>query len=229
MSSAGMLVGDSRHWQSALLCVLCLAVPIQARAQAPQPQPQPYPYPPPYQPYPYPPPPYGYSQPYPPPPPPPPAAPPAPQPPAVVYDWDPDVPAPQGYTMVDTMNGRVLMSGVTLFATGWIISVLAAGMGASGEDDEPNDAADGVTADDWTPLYIPVAGPFIALDTLDPSPAGAGLLLADVVLQLGGAIGIVVGIVDRKYKLIRTAYGSSVSVAPLASTQFRGFVAAGRF
>jgi len=223
MCFAGMLAWDCRRRLRALLCALCIGAPVEAAAQAPQP----YPYPPPYQPYPYPPPAYGYPPPYPGPPPPAPV-PAAPQPPSVVYDWDPDVPVPQGYTMVDTVNGRVLVTGITLFLTGWLVSVLAAGVGSSGEKEEANDAADGVTASDWTPLYAPAVGPFIALGTLDPSPAGTGLLLADGVLQVGGAFGIVAGIIDRRYKLVRTQYGS-VSLVPVARAEFRGLLAAGRF
>ena len=215
-----MLAWDRLRVRGALLCGLFLSLPVEALAQAPQPYPYP---PPPYQPYPYPPPPYGYPPPYPGPPP----APTAPQPPAVVYDWDPDVPMPPGYTMVDTVNSRMLVTGITLFATGWLVSVLAAGIGSSGEQDEDNDAADGVTAGDWTPLYIPVAGPFVAIGTLDPSPSGTGLLIADALLQVGGVFGIVGGIIDRKYKLVRNAYG--LSVTPAVASHFRGVVATGRF
>jgi hypothetical protein len=138
------------------------------------------------------------------------------------------VPVPAGYTMVDTVNSRLLVSGITLLATGWLLSLLAAGIGSSGEAEEADDAADGVTAGDWMPLYLPAVGPFIAIGTLDPSPAGTGLLLADGVLQVGGAIGIVASIVDRNYKLVRHGYGG-LSVKPAASLQFRGLVATGRF
>jgi hypothetical protein len=223
MRVAGMLAsGRLRGLRVALLCASCASLPIEARAQPP---PQPYPYPAtPYQPYPYAPAPYGYPPPYAMPPP----VPAQPQPPAVVYDWDPDVPVPPGYTMVDTVNNRLLVPGVTLFATGWVLSVLIAGIGSSAEKEDTNDAADGVTAGDWTPLYIPAVGPFFTIGTLDPSPAGTGLLLADGVLQVGGAIGIIFGFIDRKYKLLRTTYGS-LSVSPIAAPHFRGLLAGGRF
>jgi hypothetical protein len=219
-----MLVSGCHRWlRIVLFCAACASTSIEARAQAPQP----YPYPPaPYPPYPYAPAPYGYPPPYAPPPPAP--VPAQPQPPTVVYDWDPDVPVPQGYTMVDTVNSRLLVPGITLFATGWVLSVLIAGVGSSAEKEDADDAADGVTAGDWMPLYAPVVGPFIAIGTLDPSPAGTGVLLADGVLQVGGVIGIVGGIISRKYKLLRTGYGA-LTVSPVAGSNLRGLHARMRF
>jgi hypothetical protein len=194
-----------------------------------QPYPYPYPYPPPaypaYPPAPYPPPayppPYGYPA-Y---PPPPPAPPPQPRPPNVIYDWDPDVPAPKGYTIVDTMNGRVFGIGIAMLATGWFMSALAAGVGTADESDQAEDETD---PRDWKVLYVPVLGPFFAIGTLDPSPSGMGLLLADGIVQVGGAAGIVVGLIDRNYKLVRQDAGR-LSLTPLAGASFRGIGLKARF
>jgi hypothetical protein len=131
--------------------------------------------------------------------------------------------------MVDGINSRWLVTGITLLGTAWLISLLAGGIGSSGEEEEEDDAADGVTARDWTALYIPVLGPFIAVGTLDPGPSGMGLLLADGVLQVGGAAGIVAGIVDRQYKLVRHGVMGGLSVKPIVLPSFHGVAAAGRF
>ncbi len=194
--------------------VVLAAASAAGQAPAPQPQapavqPQPPPqYPPQYVPYyPYPPP-YGYPPPYAAPPP----AAPRPERPVVIPDWDPDVPVPKGYQMIDGVNGRLIGAGIGLLSAGWLTSALVGGLAQ---------ADGGSSADDWTPLYFPVAGPFAAIATLDPKPAGLGLLLADGILQVGGALGIVVGILDTRYKLVRVS-DSSVRFTPIIGQGFQG-------
>src|SRR5678816_4400222 len=36
------------------------------------------------------------------------------EPPTAIYDWDPDVPAPAGYKLVDRANGKLLGIGIGL-------------------------------------------------------------------------------------------------------------------
>jgi hypothetical protein len=202
----------------------------ESSAQAPPPYPYPYPYPQPTYVYPYPPP-----QMYPPPtvivaqPAPP------PQPPSVIHDWDPEAAVPQGYRMVDTINGRLLGTGIGLLASGWLISVLVGSVGAAAAEedrvrinDPENEDFDDTDPDDWTPLYVPVVGPFLAMGTLDPKPSGTGLLIVDGVVQTGGALCIVLGIVDRKYKLVRNDI-AGVEVTPVSGPKLSGLSASGRF
>jgi hypothetical protein len=157
-----------------------------------------------------------------------PVAPPPPEPPSVIYDWDPEAPVPKGYRMVDSVNGRTLGVGIALLGTGWFISIIAGGVGAAAEEDEAVDDADGVTSDDWAVLYVPIVGPLVAIDTLDAKTSGVGALIADTVLQLGGAVGIVAGIIDRKYRLVRNDYGA-LTLTPVAWPGGRGIAAGGRF
>jgi hypothetical protein len=127
--------------------------------------------------------------------------------------------------MVDTADGRTLGIGIGLLATGWFLSIIVGAVGAAAEDD---DDGDGVTTQDWEILYFPVIGPFVAIGTLDAKTSGVGALLADGILQAGGAAGIVVGIINRKYKLVRYAYGG-LTLSPVAGQGLRGITAAGRF
>jgi hypothetical protein len=60
---------------------------------------------------------------------------------------------------------------------------------------------------------VPIAGPFITMVTVDASASGAGMLVADGLAQIGGVIGIVVGAVDRRYKIVRHA-GVELELAP---------------
>ena len=158
-----------------------------------------------------------------------PAAPARPQPPPVIYDWDPDVPPPAGYKVVDRPNGRMIGTGIALFVTGYLMSALVAAVASSAESDEIDPLEDGVTADDWAPLYIPVAGPFIALETLDPNPAGVGMLVLDGILQVGGVAGIVLGVVDRRHKAVWTHQVGRFEIQPEAGLQFRGIRARAHF
>jgi hypothetical protein len=130
--------------------------------------------------------------------------------------------------VVDSANGRLIGVGIGLLAMGWVPSALIAAVGASAEDV----AADGgVSADDWTPMYFPIVGPFIAMRTLDPKTSGLGLLLADGILQVGGALGVVWGIIDRRYKAVPQAQvqTGSVKVVPMAGPGLHGLSAVGRF
>ena len=197
-----------------------------AGAQPPPPPPQGYPpYPYPY----YPPPPY--PQPYAPAPPPPPAPPPKPSgPPAVVYGWDPDAPAPEGYRLASDPNGTMIGVGIALLTVGWTTSTVAAAVGGSLESEGSVAERDGIDPEDWAPLYIPVGGPIAAIVTLRPGPSGIGLLLADTIVQLGGLVGIVAGALDVQHKVVRTQIGGAeMELTPMLGPNESGLSLRGRF
>jgi hypothetical protein len=155
----------------------------------------PYPYPPqPYpQPYAYPKPHYG-----------PPALPPEPSgPPNVVRGWDNDVPPPAGYFLDSDPNGSMIGVGVGFLTGGYVTAAIVGAVGSRG---------DGADPEDWIPLYIPIGGPFAAMFTLDTGPGSSGVLIANGIVQLGGLIGIIVGAVDREYKVVRSV--TSVELTP---------------
>lgn len=191
--------------------VMLVAVTRSAAGQTPSPGPLPPPPPPVYGPYPPPP-----AQPAQPPPPqvwqvPAPAQPPRVvitpavpiEPPAVIYDWDPDVPPPTGYLLRERPNGKLIGVGVAMLTSGWATSALAAAVGGAAERDDDDPLDDAIVPDDWVPLYVPVGGPFVAMRTLDPGPSGVGLLLLSGVWQSAGVLGIVLGIADTRYKIVR--------------------------
>jgi hypothetical protein len=189
--------------------------------------PQPYYPPPPYGPPQYGPPQYGPPQ-YGPPPPYPAYRPKEEGPPQVVYGWDPDRPAPDGYRMVSTPNGRLIGVGIALFSSGYVTAIVSAAVAGKVEEDEALDDADGVLPEDWNMLYIPVAGPFITIRTVDASPSGTGLLIADGILQTGGVLSFIIGLVDRDYKVVRDDR-SDVGVVPSAPGASAGLSAVGSF
>jgi hypothetical protein len=149
----------------------------------------------------------------------------------VIYGWDPDVPVPEGYELDSDLNGGLLASGIALLGSSWTISVLVAvaatGVISNEDEDEPADA-DRVTAADWSPLYIPVAGPFVSIHTLRARGAGLGMLLADGLVQIAGVAGIIGGVLDREYKLIPSQM-AELGLAPVLGGSMQGLCLTGRF
>ncbi|XXT23451.1 hypothetical protein WME94_18105 [Sorangium sp. So ce429] len=135
--------------------------------------------------------------------------------PAVIPFWDPDRPPPEGYYVTSRSNGGLIGGGVAIMTSFWLASLIAGVIAAKDEEDRGIDG-DGVEASDWTPLYIPIAGPFVAIHAVDASAGGAAVLMVDGVLQTLGAGMVVWGLLDRKYRAVRATAGSSgVEVLPL--------------
>ncbi|MBW2453105.1 MAG: hypothetical protein JRI68_01265 [Deltaproteobacteria bacterium] len=161
---------------------------------------------------------------------PPPAPPRAPSPPRVVYHWDPDVPPPDGYELDSNINTGLLGAGIGLLSAGWLISVMVAAIGAKAEEEEEGDREelDSISPDDWAPLYIPIAGPFIAFSTLEPGVNGTGVLIADGLLQIAGTLGIVFSFLDTEYKIVRRNK-AQIDVTPAVGVGYQGLQLTGSF
>jgi len=152
----------------------------------------------------------------------------------VMYDWDPDVPVPQGYAMDSDPNWGLVGGGIGLLAAGWTMSVLVAAVAMSVEENEadeltPTERDDGIAPSDWSPLYIPVAGPFVAIGTLEASGSGLGLLVADGILQAAGLLGILLGALDPDYKVVRVSSQVELDVGPAVGRDFQGLRLKGSF
>jgi hypothetical protein len=203
---------------AAALAAFTVAAPL-AYAQAYPPYP---PYPPPYGPYP---PPAYYA--------PPPPAPAQPSGPAMIAPWDPDQPPPAGYYLSSKVNGGLIGGGVAILTSFWTVSVIGAAIAAKDEEEAGIDG-DGVESDDWTPLYFPIVGPFITVNSVDAGSDGAAVLVIDGVLQTLGAFMIGWGIADRNYRVIRSPMGTprsrvplqigsqEIEVSPIVGRSFRG-------
>jgi len=214
------------------------ALPGLAAAEQPAPPPQPYPAPPPYYaphaPQPYPPPYYApppYSPYYAPPPPPSPYYPQQPQAqvptgPSIIEDWKPGDPIPKGYRPESRVNMETIKaSGAGLFML-WMLTTIVGMIGSEFEDEGAVDG-DGIEPSDYTPLYVPVIGPFIAISTLKAEKGGLGLLLLTGGGQTLGALGLVLGIVDRDHYLVRQTTG--VRVTPAVGQGYGGLQLTGHF
>lgn len=131
---------------------------------------------------------------------------------------------PDGYMKVDKTRTGLIIAGAITFG----VSYLAAAAAAVAQDDEEQSACGGHTShhggegytcilrdnDDYTPLYIPLAGPFIAMGTMEnQNGAVRSLLLIDGVAQVGGAAMFIAGLVAKKTILVRTKH-ATLGVAP---------------
>jgi hypothetical protein len=146
----------------------------------------------------------------------------------VVYNWDPDVPVPAGYELIQRPNGKLIGSGIGMLSSGWVTAMLIGVIAAEVEGDDPGE--DGVTSADWTPMYIPVAGPFVTIGTADVRPSVMGLLFLTGIVQTAGVLGIVLGATVRENRLVRSeTVSAGVEVAPVVSAGFQGLSATGHF
>jgi len=152
-----------------------------------------------------------------------------PEKPREISPWDPDEPPPEGYNLRSSVRSGAIGGGVTLLLLGWIPAIIGGAIAAKDEKQRGIDG-DGVEEGDWTPMYVPVVGPFITMSSVDASGGGAAVLVVDGVLQTAGAALIVYGILDRKYKVVRAQVaGHPVEVAPGVSFDRPGISVRGAF
>jgi hypothetical protein len=107
-------------------------------------------------------------------------------------------PIPPGYHAETRMRKGTVIAGTALFGAGYLIAVGFGVMGAK-------------NCCGFMPMFIPVAGPFITLGTLDYSEQGVGgigamvlapMFVIDGLLQTAGAITFAVGMARPKPVLV---------------------------
>jgi hypothetical protein len=162
----------------------------------------------------------------------------APQPdgPYVIEDWEEGDPIPDGYQPESRIRKGLVIGGAVTLGASWLVTVVitAAGQSIQAADDELVEAAggdadaDGRTADDWSVLYIPVAGPFVGVATLDASGGGLAVLLIDGVVQTGGLAMLIAGLAAQETRLVRIG-DAEVRVAPVANAGEASLGLVGRF
>jgi hypothetical protein len=124
-------------------------------------------------------------------------------------------PVPPGYHVDTHMRKGLVIGGAVTFGTVYLLTALSAAVVQS--------AADGIgeDADEATPLYIPVAGPFIAMGTLDAEGGGIFALALLGVAQAAGMGMFITGLAAQKTELVRNDIGAldkpQVRLAPVAS------------
>jgi hypothetical protein len=144
--------------------------------------------------------------------------------------WSPGEPAPPGYRVETRPDVKTIRSGVGLLVGFWIVSVITGA--ALNEAEQPKEEdGDDVEPGDWSVLYWPVAGPFLAMRHTSTEDAGWGLLLLDGVLQSVGVIAIGIGLASREQKLVRDSASAALElrVAPTLHRTGAGVGLLGRF
>lgn len=133
-----------------------------------------------------------------------------------VLDYEDGEPIPAGYHLRTKVRKGLIGGGAGLLGGLWFASLLTGAVG---------DTATAYGDGGWAALYIPVAGPFVAISTLHSDSAGTALLLLDGVGQLGGAAMIVLGAVLPQKQLVRDDVAkSTVTVTPFLSPTGAGLV-----
>jgi hypothetical protein len=118
--------------------------------------------------------------------------------------------APTGYHLDSRPQKGLIIAGSVSFGVAYLSSLLA----ASGLQQDSSRAKDGGGAE-TLPLFIPVIGPFIGLATLDPDPVGSGWLVLDGLVQTGGVIMFVTGLVSPTKKFVRDDLAVRWTVSPV--------------
>jgi hypothetical protein len=119
------------------------------------------------------------------------------------YDDNPRGPVPFGYHL-ETHKGRgLIVAGIVLFGSGWLLSLLGAGTAALNETGQAGTRGN-------VPVAVPLAGPFIALgtskDARQTSAIGA-LFLFDGLSQAGGVAMFIGGMVKEEKLYVRNDVG----------------------
>ncbi|MCC6556369.1 MAG: hypothetical protein IT372_25700 [Polyangiaceae bacterium] len=127
-------------------------------------------------------------------------------------------PTPPGYRVVNRPHTPVAIAGGALFLLAYLPSVYVAALaGAAGD------------GDDFSPLYIPVAGPFITIETANAETGGAFWLMLDGAAQAGGIVTGIVGLVMPDDKMLYRNGGVRVRLTPVASPGLSGVGVRGTF
>jgi len=130
---------------------------------------------------------------------------------------------PEGYTPDTRPRTGLIIGGAITFLVPYLSSVAIA-YGA--QRDARHGDMSRHEAEELSPLYVPIAGPFIAIGTADrDSAAEIAPFVASGLVQAAGAGMLLAGIFSRKQVLVR----KQASVTPLVSAGTLGLSASGSF
>lgn len=143
-----------------------------------------------------------------------------------VLEWDGGE-VPLGYEPGTRVRKGLIIGGAVTFGVSWLA---AAGYGVHLANERDAGAwrrDDGETPDEAV-LFIPVAGPFIALGTLEPGRGPAAALIADGIAQVGGLAMLAAGIFAKETVLVKSD-AAEVQLAPTVGPTGSGVALLGSF
>ncbi len=113
----------------------------------------------------------------------------------------PEMPIPAGYRVVQRKQRGLTIAGAVTLGSVYFWNTFAAGMELDG-------------GGEYTPLFVPIAGPFLAMTTIeDLTGPGAYLLVMDGLVQAGALTMLIAGLTTHKKVLVRDV-PVSMSVGP---------------
>jgi len=118
-------------------------------------------------------------------------------------------PIPAGYRTEERISRGLVIAGASVFGAVYLANVvMVAYAGLGGIDPGPGPK--------W--LYVPFAGPFVAIAEFEELPAEVGVLLAvDGLAQVGGLATFIAGLATKEKVLVRddSATGTRIEVRPI--------------
>lgn len=156
-----------------------------------------------------------------------------PQPPAgpKTMDYEDGEPIPAGYHKKTRVRKGMVAGGAATFGALYIFSLL---IGAAGDSVCSSEQSSGTTVNPcrpngWRDLYIPVAGPFVAIAGLNAT-GGTAPLLIDGIGQAAGLALLIVGIAMPTTELVRDDVGKpKFFVTPTVARGATGLGVVGTF
>lgn len=116
---------------------------------------------------------------------------------------------PEGYELRSEPKYGLVAVGATVLGGLWLASTVSAIV----LDSQPDGTGDPNFDDNYSTMFIPVAGPFMTIATADSSGTGTAILALDGALQLGGAALMVAGFMSSN-NYLAPKFGN-VQVAPM--------------
>jgi hypothetical protein len=128
-------------------------------------------------------------------------------------------PVPEGYHVESSPRWGLAGTGIALGAALWAASLIAAIKLDAEASKTVVDEQGGVREDPeysahYTPMFVPVVGPFITIGTADAKGTGAAILALDGVLQAGFLSMAIAGFASPKLELVKNRdlkFGASAS------------------
>jgi hypothetical protein len=136
---------------------------------------------------------------------------------------------PAGYHLTTRFSKGLFIAGTVTFGSTWLLSVVVAGeLQNTTTLDCTSAGCSQASTSKYTPLYVPVVGPFIALGTLSPNGGGTIILLLDGVAQAGGIAMAIAGLASNNHILVRNEANSlHLHFAPVVTASTVGLGVSG--
>lgn len=117
--------------------------------------------------------------------------------------WQPGEAIPPGYSVADGPDKRFVIGGITTFGALYVSSVIGGLIGvAAGAGDE------------FSPLFVPLVGPFLTVATSNADRAAAYVLALDGIGQIAGGTFFLVGFLKKDHWLKRDDLAPQLSIGP---------------